>query len=34
VVITVFVQFVLVSTAVLMLLPLAWRSVGSWQHFL
>jgi solute:Na+ symporter, SSS family len=34
VVITVFVQFVLVSTAILMLLPLAWRSAGGWHHFL
>jgi SSS family transporter len=34
VVITVFVQFVLVSTAIFMLLPLAWRSAGSWQHFI
>jgi Na+/proline symporter len=34
VVITVFVQFVLVTTAVLMLVPLAWRAAGGWQHFL
>ncbi len=34
VVITVFVQFVLVTTAVLMLLPLALRSAGGWQHFI
>ncbi len=34
VVITVFVQFVLVCTAVLMLVPLAWRAAGGWNHFL
>jgi SSS family transporter len=34
VVITVFVQFVLVSTAVLMLVPLAWRAAGGWKHFI
>lgn len=34
VVITVFVQFILVSTAVLMLVPLAWRAAGGWSHFL
>jgi Na+/proline symporter len=34
VVITVFVQFVLVSTAVLLLVPLAWRAAGGWSHFL
>jgi len=33
VVITIFVQFVLVSTAVLTLVPLAWRAAGGWQHF-
>jgi len=34
VVITIFVQFVLVCTAILMLLPLAWRAAGGWNHFL
>jgi Na+/proline symporter len=34
VVITVFVQFVLVSTAICLLLPLAWRAAGGWQHFI
>jgi SSS family transporter len=34
VVITVLVQFVLVSTAVFLLLPLAWRATGGWQHFM
>ncbi len=34
VVITVFVQFVLVCTAILMLVPLAWHAAGGWSHFL
>jgi Na+/proline symporter len=34
VVITIFVQFVLVSTAVFILLPLAWQAAGGWQHFI
>jgi Na+/proline symporter len=34
VVITVFVQFVLVCTAIFMLVPLAWRAAGGWNHFL
>jgi Na+/proline symporter len=34
VVITIFVQFVLVCTAVLMLVPLAWRAAGGWSHFI
>ena len=34
VVITIFVQFVLVCTAVLMLVPLAWRAAGGWNHFI
>jgi Na+/proline symporter len=34
VVITIFVQFVLVSTAVLMLVPLAWRAAGGWKNFI
>ncbi len=34
VVITVLVQFVLVSAAIILMLPLAWRFMGSWQHFL
>jgi SSS family transporter len=33
VVITIFVQFVLVITAVFMLVPLAWRAAGGWNHF-
>lgn len=34
VVITDFVQFVLVTTAILMLVPLSWHAVGGWKHFL
>jgi Na+/proline symporter len=34
VVITVFVQFVLVCTAVLILVPLAWRAAGGWDDFI
>jgi Na+/proline symporter len=34
VVITIFVQFVLVSTAVFILVPLAWRAAGGWRHFI
>ncbi len=33
VVVTVFVQFVLVSGAVVLLLPLAWRAAGGWDNF-
>ena len=33
VVVTVFVQFVLVSAAVILLLPLSYRAAGGWQHF-
>jgi Na+/proline symporter len=34
VVITIFVQFVLVSTALVMLVPLAWQAAGGWSHFI
>jgi solute:Na+ symporter, SSS family len=34
VVVTVFVQFVLVAGAVVLLLPLSYRAAGGWQHFI
>jgi SSS family transporter len=34
VIITIFVQFVLVITAVFLLVPLAWRAAGGWHHFI
>ncbi len=33
VVVTIFVQFILVTAALLMLLPMAWHSMGGWHQF-